>query len=248
MQLTGCATLAIADLVGVAVEDVEREAGQQRVAHGGVLTECVRGGPRCRACTRRPTRPRPASRGGYVELAHGLPMPGDERRPSVGVAEQLVVLVGGELTAGPLPASSRSWCRLRFQRSSGRESPEVPPSGLPSQLREEAPGPVEVVAVGAGGDEAQLLSKHGTQAVYRRNSAAYSSGVRLPPQPQGSLPTPQRRRSSGSRSPFASRVAAIAGRRRRASCSTRSTGRSRAPAGCGGWQRGRLQPRAGRSA
>src|SRR4030095_7158307 len=48
----------------------------------------------------------------------------------------------------------------------------------------------------------------GTQAVKRRYSAAYSSGVKLPPQPQDSLPTPQKRTLKGSRSPPAARFSA----------------------------------------
>jgi hypothetical protein len=35
------------------------------------------------------------------------------------------------------------------------------------------------------------VSKPGTQEVKRRNSTAYSSAVKSPPQPQLSLPTPQ---------------------------------------------------------
>src|SRR5437870_13713182 len=51
--------------------------------------------------------------------------------------------------------------------------------------------------------------KRGTQAVYRRNSVAYSSGVKLPPQPHGSLPTPQYVTPNGSRSPAAARSSDI---------------------------------------
>ena len=42
----------------------------------------------------------------------------------------------------------------------------------------------------------------------RRNSAAYSSGVKLPPQPHDSLPIPQYRTPNGSRSPPAARCSA----------------------------------------
>src|SRR4029453_17430193 len=48
----------------------------------------------------------------------------------------------------------------------------------------------------------------GTQAVKRRYSAAYSSGVKLPPQPQDSLPTPQKRTFGESGSPFSARTSA----------------------------------------
>jgi hypothetical protein len=39
--------------------------------------------------------------------------------------------------------------------------------------------------------KASFIPKQGTQAVKRRYSVAYSSGVKFPPQPQDSLPTPQ---------------------------------------------------------
>ena len=92
------------------------------------------------------------------------------------------------------------------------ESPEVAALGVGVERREEARGPVDVVAVGAYGDEAQrrLAGSSGVHAVKRRNSAAYSSGVRLPPQPQLSLPTPQRSTLKGAGSPLAARCAAKA--------------------------------------
>src|ERR671911_233304 len=43
----------------------------------------------------------------------------------------------------------------------------------------------------------------GSHAVNRRYSVAYSSAVRLPPQPHVSLPTPQKRTRNGSLSPDA---------------------------------------------
>ena len=42
----------------------------------------------------------------------------------------------------------------------------------------------------------------------RRYSAAYSSGVKLPPHPQDSFPMPQYRTPNGSRSPPAARCSA----------------------------------------
>src|SRR3990170_4527238 len=51
-------------------------------------------------------------------------------------------------------------------------------------------------------------SNPGTHDVNRRNSTAYSSAVKSPPQPQLSLPTPQKRTFSGSGEPsFARRSA-----------------------------------------
>src|SRR5882724_115908 len=52
------------------------------------------------------------------------------------------------------------------------------------------------------------LPYFGTHAVYRRNSTAYSCGVKFPPQPQDSLPTPQKRTSKGSADPPAVRLSA----------------------------------------
>src|SRR5450631_469299 len=48
----------------------------------------------------------------------------------------------------------------------------------------------------------------GTQVVYLRNSTAYSCGVKFPPQPQDSFPTPQKRTLNGSANPAAARVSA----------------------------------------
>src|SRR6478672_5016934 len=48
----------------------------------------------------------------------------------------------------------------------------------------------------------------GTQAVYLRNSTAYSCAVKFPPQPQDSLPTPQYRTPNGSAYPAAARMSA----------------------------------------
>src|SRR5262245_24123186 len=47
--------------------------------------------------------------------------------------------------------------------------------------------------------KASLTPYEGTQAVNRRYSAAYSSGVKFPPQPHDSLPTPQNFTPAGSR-------------------------------------------------
>src|SRR5207248_817044 len=46
----------------------------------------------------------------------------------------------------------------------------------------------------------------GTHDVNFRNSTAYSSGVKFPPQPHDSFPIPQYRTLNGSRSPAAARI------------------------------------------
>src|SRR5205814_6681920 len=50
--------------------------------------------------------------------------------------------------------------------------------------------------------------KRGTQVVHLRNSTAYSCDVKFPPQPQDSLPTPQKRTPNGSEYPAAARTSA----------------------------------------
>src|SRR6185436_21167333 len=52
------------------------------------------------------------------------------------------------------------------------------------------------------------IPKPGAHSEKRRYSAAYSSGVKLPPQPHDSLPTPQYFTLNGSRSPPAARSSA----------------------------------------
>src|SRR5262249_3755411 len=55
---------------------------------------------------------------------------------------------------------------------------------------------------------ARSTENPGSHSVNRRYSEAYSSGVKLPPQPHDSLPTPQYLTENGSRSPAASRISA----------------------------------------
>src|SRR5262249_61399159 len=55
---------------------------------------------------------------------------------------------------------------------------------------------------------ARSIEKPGTHSVNRRYSEAYSSGVKLPPQPHDSFPTPQYLTPNGSRSPADARISA----------------------------------------
>ena len=82
-------------LVGVAVEGVERQPCQHGVAHRGLLTELVRGGQ-----LRAGTVPRAPLVDDQLHLVRGIvhghrgPVVGDERLHLVGLAEQLVPLLG----------------------------------------------------------------------------------------------------------------------------------------------------------
>jgi hypothetical protein len=62
--------------------------------------------------------------------------------------------------------------------------------------------------LGPDATKERRVSKPGTHDVKRRNSTAYSSAVKSPPQPQLSLPTPQKRTLSGLRSPSRARRSA----------------------------------------
>ena len=145
------------DLVGVALEDVEGDAGEQGIAHGGLLGEVVAGAERGSFAV--PGAPfvddeLDVGLTGLGGLRHGGPVVGDDFFHDAGAGEEVVVIVGiegegvafgeGGGTAGGVVVDA--------------EAEEVTALGVGVEGLEETAGPVDVVAVGADGDEAERIA------------------------------------------------------------------------------------------
>ena len=92
------------DLVRVALEDVQRDAGQQRVAHGGLLRQVVSVAERCALAVPRAPLVHHQLDGvlaGLRGLRDGGPVAGDDALHETGAGQQVVVVVRVELERVP---------------------------------------------------------------------------------------------------------------------------------------------------
>ena len=140
------------DLVGVALEDVQGDAGEECVAHGGLLGEVVVGAEfGALAVPGAPLVDDEFHLGLAGGVAHGGPVVGDDTLHDGAAGKEVVEVVGVEVegVAGGELGGAAGGVVV------DGESPEVAALGVLVEGVEEAAGPVGVVSVGAYGDEAE---------------------------------------------------------------------------------------------
>src|SRR5215469_6865006 len=138
------------NLVGVALEDVERDAGQQSIAHGGLLREVV---------LRRKFRALAVPRSPLVDdelytvigISHGAPVVRNDSFHEASAREEVVKFAITELER----ISRRELRRAARGVVVDGEPPKARPLGIRVQRLEEPPGPADVVSVWTNGHESQ---------------------------------------------------------------------------------------------
>ena len=141
-------------LVRMLLEDVQRDAGQQRVAHGGLLRQVVlRAELRALAVPRTPLvhHQLHLRLARLLRVAHGRVVVSHHPLHDAGARQQIVELVRAEL--------QRIALRKRRRAAGGvvvhRQAEQMPPLRIGVERLEQPPCPVHVVAVGADGDKAR---------------------------------------------------------------------------------------------
>jgi len=130
------------DFVGVRVEDVERDGGDQRVAERVLLPEVFRVSSRRRRVPGAPFVNDEFDAALGVEVVENLTLLKDQRFHRGAVQEQFVPLVGGVVRRGPGRAA------VVMRRAAVN-------AGEALQLGEEAARPIRIVAAGPAGDQEQ---------------------------------------------------------------------------------------------
>ena len=138
------------DLVGVAVERVEGQGRDERVAHGRHLAEEIgRVDLRPSLVPGAPLVDGQLDPVSGIDLGHGRPMLGDEGSHDVGFPEQVVPVVKGEVDG--LALARRAAIIMEAPAEDAAEEAAVPFG----QLGEETARPFEVASRRTGGDERQ---------------------------------------------------------------------------------------------
>ena len=154
----GLGNVGDGDLIGVALEDVQGDAGEECVAHGGLLGEVVVGAEfGALAIPGTPLVDDELDLGLVGGVAHGGPVVGDDALHDGASGEEVVVVVGVEaegVSGGELGGAAGGVVV-------DGESPEVAALGVLVEGMEETAGPVGVVSVGAYGDEAKGVLAEG---------------------------------------------------------------------------------------